>query len=381
MAETAEMFFISYASQDEARVRPLWERLQQDFPGVKFWFDKKDIPAGAEWDFEIRKAIRDCKGMILMLSSASVEKEGYVQKEFRWAVDRADEMPEGHHFLFWAKLDVCSTPSRLSRWQGCDLLDGGSGYDRLKEGIRLRLEQLRQNRPGVHPPPLEKRIAFIATEKFSLTTFEGVYRECTGKNLLRQTGPFSMYEIEQARGKARILPADRRDAQYSKLDQQIRLFSPDWIVVLGVGLTQTLDPRAVGRLVVPGEIDHYRVRQDSTKGVADFVLEAVSAPFVPNLQLVNTVLPLERPARQRVGAVSTELDLALLQRQLAQTTGLEMLELEDAALFSIVSGYTKDWLLLSAAAGHLASRSMALDSAAYPVSKTVMQVLGLDRPA
>jgi hypothetical protein len=142
MGETTVMFFISYASDDRSRVRPVWERLQKDFPGVKFWFDDEDLLPGANWNLEIQKAKDKAKGMILFLSQKSVAKEGYVQREFKWALARMDEMPDGHSFLFPVKLDPCDIPYSMREWQSSDLFDGDVGYDKLKKALNFRLEQV-----------------------------------------------------------------------------------------------------------------------------------------------------------------------------------------------------------------------------------------------
>ena len=117
MSETAEMFFISYASNDRLRVEPVWRRLQQDFPGVKFWFDVQELLPGQDWDLEIQKARDRSNGMILFLSNTSLNKEGYVQREFKWAMRRMEEMPEGHSFLFPVRLEPCEMPYQMRQWK------------------------------------------------------------------------------------------------------------------------------------------------------------------------------------------------------------------------------------------------------------------------
>src|SRR5512133_3771163 len=141
MTETPEMFFISYASEDRSHVKPVWKRLQADFPDVKFWLDEQELLPGLNWDLEIQKAKDNAAGMILFLSSTSVNKEGYIQREFKWAMRRMEELPEGHSFLFPVRLEQCEIPYQMKQWQACDLFDA-EGYPRLKMALLARLEQI-----------------------------------------------------------------------------------------------------------------------------------------------------------------------------------------------------------------------------------------------
>ena len=72
--------------------------------------------------------------------SASISKEGYVQKEVRSALDVADEKPEGTIFIVPVRLESCAVPTRLSRWQWVDLFDP-SGFEKLLNALRQRAKQ------------------------------------------------------------------------------------------------------------------------------------------------------------------------------------------------------------------------------------------------
>ena len=70
-----------------------------------------------DWDVEIEKAVEAADAVVVCLSSKSVTKEGYVQKELRKALDVADEKPEGTIFIIPLKIEECEVPRRLSHWQ------------------------------------------------------------------------------------------------------------------------------------------------------------------------------------------------------------------------------------------------------------------------
>lgn len=101
------------------------------------WLDEERILGGQNWEFEIRKAVRNTDLVIVCLSERSVTKEGYVQKELRLALDIAEEKPEGTIFLIPLKLERCSTPERLGHWQWINFASR-DGYERLLDSLRAR---------------------------------------------------------------------------------------------------------------------------------------------------------------------------------------------------------------------------------------------------
>jgi hypothetical protein len=127
-------------------VRELYARLRAD--GIDTWLDEEDLLPGQDWDAEIRKAIRGCCVVIVCLSSSSVSRTGYLQKEIRFVLDAADEKPEGTIFLIPARLEAaCEIPERLRRWQWVDLFDE-RGYERLMRALEVRLGP-------IHPPKMK----------------------------------------------------------------------------------------------------------------------------------------------------------------------------------------------------------------------------------
>lgn len=124
--------FLCHSKDDKPKVRELYHRLVAD--GFDAWLDEEKLMPGQEWDLEIRQAVRKTDVVVVCLSKGSVTKAGYVQKEIRFALDVADEQPEGATFIIPARLEECETPGRLSRWQWVDLF-ADTGYERFKRAL------------------------------------------------------------------------------------------------------------------------------------------------------------------------------------------------------------------------------------------------------
>jgi TIR domain-containing protein len=140
--------FLCHGKEDKAAVRELYTLLQEE--GMQPWLDEEDIEPGALWDIAIQDAVRDCHIVLVCLSHTSVKKDGYIQKEIKYALDKADEKPEGTTYIIPAKLEDCDVPRRLSQWQWVNLYDKG-GYERLL--VVLKKHAVRHaSRKNVPPP-------------------------------------------------------------------------------------------------------------------------------------------------------------------------------------------------------------------------------------
>jgi outer membrane protein assembly factor BamD (BamD/ComL family) len=131
--------FLCHASGDKPTVRGLYQRLIRD--GVDAWLDKEKLLPGQDWQSEISKAVRESDVVIVCLSNKSITKEGYIQKELKFALDIASEKPEGTIFLIPARLEECDVPPRLAPWQWVDLFEA-DGYERLMRSLHIRAEKL-----------------------------------------------------------------------------------------------------------------------------------------------------------------------------------------------------------------------------------------------
>jgi hypothetical protein len=132
--------FLCHSSADKSAVRELYHRLRAD--GFAPWLDEEDLLPGQDWEREIPRAVRQSDIVIVCLSPQASNKEGYIQKEIKLALDAADEKPEGTIFLVPLKLEECNVPDRLNRWQWVNLFSP-NGYERLIRALQSRAKSLK----------------------------------------------------------------------------------------------------------------------------------------------------------------------------------------------------------------------------------------------
>ena len=131
--------FLCHSSNDKPAVRDLYRRLLRN--DIDPWLDEEKLLPGQDWQREIPNAVRNCDVVIVCLSHGSISKKGYIQKEIKYALDVADEQPEGAIFIIPLKLEDCDTPERLCRWQWVNLFEE-KGYQRLMLALRARAKML-----------------------------------------------------------------------------------------------------------------------------------------------------------------------------------------------------------------------------------------------
>jgi hypothetical protein len=103
MTSTKSRIFLCHSSADKSNVRSLYYQLKKD--GYHPWLDEEDLLPGQDWQYEIRKAVRSSAIVIVCLSKDAVNKRGYIQKEIVFALDAADEQPEGKIFIIPVRLE------------------------------------------------------------------------------------------------------------------------------------------------------------------------------------------------------------------------------------------------------------------------------------
>lgn len=133
--------FLCHSSNDKQSVRKLYQQLRTE--GFDPWLDEEKLLPGQNWDLEIRRALRNSQVVIVCLSSGSITKSGYVQKELRQALDVANEQPDDTIFIIPARLDDCTVPDRLREWQWVNLYES-NGLEKLLLALRKRADAIKR---------------------------------------------------------------------------------------------------------------------------------------------------------------------------------------------------------------------------------------------
>lgn len=103
MSAEPQTVFISYASPDRDRVTPYFDRLAGR--GFDVWMDCRCLKAGQNWDFEIRRTLDRAAIIVVFVSNNSVDRRGYVQREIKLALDKADEKLTSDIYIIPVLLD------------------------------------------------------------------------------------------------------------------------------------------------------------------------------------------------------------------------------------------------------------------------------------
>ena len=136
--------FLCHSSGDKPAVRGLYQKLSAE-GWVDVWLDEEKLLPGQNWEYEIEQALDNSDAVIVSLSTHSVSKEGYVQKELRFVLDIALEKPEGTIFILPLRLDDCERPRGLRSIQGVDYFPPERlelAYARLCRSLELRARAL-----------------------------------------------------------------------------------------------------------------------------------------------------------------------------------------------------------------------------------------------
>lgn len=151
----APSVFLCYAREDFERVFALYALLKR--LGLRPWLDKYDITGGELWQPAIEKAVRGADFFIASFSNASVRKSGFVQREYRFALDALAERPPGSIFVIPVRLDDCELPDlrgtgvKLSDIQWVDLFQEAPLTENDIEPILKAIEA----QSGWQRPPVE----------------------------------------------------------------------------------------------------------------------------------------------------------------------------------------------------------------------------------
>lgn len=131
------MIFISYAHEDYKEAAKIYDTFQRK--GLNVWLDKKSLRPGERWKVAIENAINESRYFVALLSSTSVSKKGYVQKELRLAMEVLDKIPDDDIFIIPLRLDKCETTfNKLKELNRIDLFeDWEQGINKILKFISI----------------------------------------------------------------------------------------------------------------------------------------------------------------------------------------------------------------------------------------------------
>jgi hypothetical protein len=101
--------FVSYARENIEEARKVVAALRR--VGHETWWDQDSMSAGSRWRLETKTAIERSRFFVALMSSASEQKRGFVQKELTYALEVLEEYPDGRIYFIPARLEECK-PSR-----------------------------------------------------------------------------------------------------------------------------------------------------------------------------------------------------------------------------------------------------------------------------
>lgn len=117
------MVFLNYAIEDLRSAKRLYKALRQK--GINVWFNKESLKPGQQSEPIVKRAIRESRYFLALVSSRSIQKVGYVNFEIYEALEQSKKYPPDVPYLLPVRLDDCSpSHERLREVQWVDLFKG-----------------------------------------------------------------------------------------------------------------------------------------------------------------------------------------------------------------------------------------------------------------
>ena len=129
--------FICHAKEDDAVAEILYDFLV--LYHYDPWLDKRKLLAGQQWDVVINLALKNADFIILLLSKTSVAKRGYLQREFKIALDYYKEKLDSDIFIIPIKIDDCEVPETLKYFQWIELQNPNS-YGQILAALKQQVD-------------------------------------------------------------------------------------------------------------------------------------------------------------------------------------------------------------------------------------------------
>lgn len=142
--------FLSYAKPDQERAEALYDRLC--LHGFEPWMDSRNILPGEQWEVRIWETLKNADLIVVCLTSNSITRRGFIQREIRRGLELAKEKLDEDIFLIPVRLEECQVPRLLADYQWVDLFSN-EGWTKLVSAMRIGfLRQKGRQEFGSEPP-------------------------------------------------------------------------------------------------------------------------------------------------------------------------------------------------------------------------------------
>lgn len=139
--------FLSYATPDRQRAREIHRFLEVN--GINVWIDEERLDGGQPWKLEIQRAVNAADLVVLLISPASMERNGFYHREMGMVLENAQHRPHGRVFPIPVLLDAeMEIPERLAELH-CIRLAGEADRDKLLRAVRRGLGQQEASRETI----------------------------------------------------------------------------------------------------------------------------------------------------------------------------------------------------------------------------------------
>ena len=116
-AGLSDSYFLSYSRADSSFALRFATDLRER--GIAMWVDQLDIRPSEHWDRAIERAVRECRGLVVIISPRSTASDN-VADEISFAIDSGKP-------VLPVMIEKCTLPLRITRMQ---VIDATGSYER-----------------------------------------------------------------------------------------------------------------------------------------------------------------------------------------------------------------------------------------------------------
>jgi len=132
--------FLAHATEDKEYVRSLYQKLQES--GLEPWLDEVNLNPGVKWDDKIKEAIKKSRFFLACLSSHSISKNGYIQKELKVALSELEKKAINVVYFIPALIEDIELPDITVGT--INLIDYHAAKLHEKNGLKKLIESLKK---------------------------------------------------------------------------------------------------------------------------------------------------------------------------------------------------------------------------------------------